>query len=66
MKSAGEKRGYLVLVDLGLRIRNVCRIKWEGRQGRGRLEIVYEAGRWFALVSIEVGVEPPKSNKEVM
>jgi putative transposase len=37
------------------------RIRWEGKQGR--LEIIYVNGRWFALVSIEVGVDPPKSNK---
>jgi transposase len=28
----------------------------------GRLEIIYEAGRWFAYIPIEVGVDPPKSN----
>jgi len=44
-----------------LRIRYVGRIKWEGKQGR--LEIIYEAGEWFAHLPIEVGVEPPKSNK---
>jgi hypothetical protein len=29
----------------------------------GRLEIIYEAGRRFALVSIEVGRESSKSDK---
>ncbi|MDT7889375.1 MAG: hypothetical protein RQ885_10440 [Desulfurococcales archaeon] len=29
---------------------------------RGKLEIVYEARRWFALVPIEVSMNPPKSN----
>jgi putative transposase len=33
-----------------------------GRKKQGRLEIIYEAGRWFALVPIEVGVEPARSN----
>jgi putative transposase len=45
-----------------LRIRFAGRIRWEGRQGR--LEIVYVNGRWFAYVPIEVGREPPKSNKK--
>ena len=53
--------GYLVLVDFDLRIRYVGRIRWEGK--KGRLEIIYEAGRWLALVTIEVGLDPPKSNK---
>ncbi len=44
-----------------MRIRYAGGIKWEGRQGR--LEIVYEAGRWFALITIEVGADPPKSNR---
>jgi transposase len=44
-----------------LRIRYASRIRWEGKQGR--LEIIYVNGRWFALVPIEVGVDPPKSNK---
>ena len=44
-----------------MRIRYAGRIRWEGKQGR--LEIIYVNGRWFALVPIEVGVDPPKSNK---
>jgi putative transposase len=56
-----EGEGYLVLVDFGLRIRYAGRIRWEGKQGR--LEIIYVNGRWFALVPIEVDVDPPKSNK---
>jgi putative transposase len=56
--SGGE--GYIVLEDFDLRIRYVGRIRWEGKQGR--LEIIYVNGRWFALVPIEVGVDPPKSN----
>jgi len=50
----------LVLMDFGLRIRYVGRIRWEGKQER--LEIIYKAGRRFALIPIEVGREPPKSN----
>jgi putative transposase len=61
LESVNEGEGYLVLVDFGLGIRYVGRIRWEGKQGR--LEIIYVNGRWFALVPIEVGVEPPKSNK---
>jgi putative transposase len=34
-----------------------------GRVSRG-VEIIYVNGRWFALVPIEVGVDPPKSNKK--
>jgi putative transposase len=56
-----EGEGYLVLVDFGLRIRYAGRIRWEGKQGR--LEIIYVNGRWFAHLPIEVGVDPPKSNK---
>jgi putative transposase len=55
-----ENEGYIVLEDFDLRVRYVGRIRWEGRQGR--LEIIYVNGRWFALVPIEVGVDPPKSN----
>ena len=55
-----KNEGYIVLEDFDLRIRYVGRIRWEGKQGR--LEIIYVNGRWFALVPIEVGVEPPKSN----
>ena len=29
---------------------------------QGRLEMVYEAGRWQAYIPIEVGVEPARSN----
>jgi putative transposase len=56
-----EGEGYLVLKDFNLRIRYVGRIRWEGKQGR--LEIIYVNGRWFAHIPIEVGVDPPKSNK---
>jgi len=61
LEPTNEGEGYLVLKDFNLRIRYVGRIRWEGKQGR--LEIIYVNGRWFALVPIEVGVEPPKSNK---
>jgi len=44
-----------------MRIRYAGRIRWEGKQGR--LEIIYVNDRWFALVPIEVGREPPKFNK---
>jgi hypothetical protein len=33
-----------------------------GRVGR-ELEIIYDAGRWQAHIPVEVGEEPPKSNK---
>jgi hypothetical protein len=51
----------VALKDFNLRIRYAGRIRWEGK--RGRLEIIYVNGRLFALVPIEVGVDPPKSNK---
>jgi putative transposase len=57
-----EGEGYLVLKDFNPRIRYAGRIRWEGKQGR--LEIIYVNGRWFALVPIEVDVDPPKSNKK--
>ena len=60
LEPINEGEGYLVLVDFGLRIRYIGRIRWEGKQGR--LEIIYDAGKWFALVPIEVGVDPPKSS----
>jgi putative transposase len=56
-----EDEGYIVLEDFDLRVRYVGRIRWEGKQGR--LEIIYVNGRWFAHIPIEVGVDPPKSNK---
>jgi putative transposase len=56
-----ENEGYIVFEDFDLRIRYVGRIRWEGKQGR--FEIIYVNGRWFALVSMEVGVDLPKSNK---
>jgi putative transposase len=61
LEPINEGEGYLVLVDFGLRIRYAGRIRWEGKQGR--LEIIYESGRWQAYIPIEVGVEPPKSNR---
>jgi len=60
LEPTNEGEGRLVLKDFKLSIRYVGRIRWEGRQGR--LEIIYEAGRWFAYTPIEVGVDPPKSN----
>jgi len=60
LEPVNEGEGRLVLKDFKLNIRYVGRIKWEGKQGR--LEIIYEAGRWFAYIPIEVGVDPPKSN----
>jgi putative transposase len=62
LEPVDENGGYLVLEDFGLRIRFAGRIKWEGKQGR--LEIVYVNGRWYAYVPIEVGREPPKSNRK--
>jgi putative transposase len=56
-----KNEGYIVLEDFDLRVRYVGRIRWEGKQGR--LEIIYVNGRWFAHIPIEVGVDPPKSNK---
>jgi len=61
LEPINEGEGYLVLKDFNLKIRYVGRIRWEGKQGR--LEIIYVNGRWFAHIPIEVGVEPPKSNK---
>jgi putative transposase len=61
LEPINEGKGYLVLKDFNLKIRYAGIIRWEGKQGR--LEILYVNGRWFALVPIEVGVEPPKSNK---
>jgi putative transposase len=58
LEPISENEGYMVLEDFDLRIRYVGRIRWEGKQGR--LEIIYVNGRWFALVPIEVGVDPPK------
>jgi putative transposase len=60
LEPTNKGEGRLILKDFKLRIRYVGRIRWEGKQGR--LEIIYEAGRWFAYISIEVGVEPSKSN----
>ena len=60
LEPISKNEGYIVLEDFDLRIRYVGRIRWEGKQGR--LEIIYVNGRWFALVPIEVGVDPPKSN----
>ncbi|MDT7889952.1 MAG: transposase, partial [Desulfurococcales archaeon] len=61
LEPISEDEGYIVLEDFDLRIRYTGRIRWEGKQGR--LEIIYEAGRWQAYIPIEVGVEPPKSNR---
>jgi putative transposase len=60
LEPISEDEGYIVLEGFDLRVRYVGRIRWEGKQGR--LDIIYVNGRWFALVPIEVGVEPPKSN----
>ena len=60
LEPVNEGEGRLVLKDFKLSIRYVGRIRWEGRQGR--LEIIYEAGRWFVYIPIEVGVKPSKSN----
>jgi putative transposase len=60
LEPISENEGYIVLEDFDLRIRYAGRIRWEGKQGR--LEIIYVNGRWFALVPIEVGIDPPKSN----
>jgi putative transposase len=60
LEPTNEGEGRLVLKDFKLSIRYVGRIRWEGKQGR--LEIIYEAGRWFAYIPIEVGEKPSKSN----
>ena len=60
LEPTNEGEGRLVLKDFKLNIRYAGRIKWEGKQGR--LEIIYEAGRWFAYIPIEVGEKPSKSN----
>jgi putative transposase len=61
LEPISEDEGYIVLEDFDLRIRYAGRIRWERKQGR--LEIIYVNGRWFAHLPIEVGVDPPKSNK---
>jgi putative transposase len=60
LEPVNKGEGRLVLKDFKLNIRYVGRIKWEGKQGR--LEIIYEAGRWFVYIPIEVGEKPSKSN----
>jgi len=60
LEPTNKGEGRLILKDFKLSIRYAGRIKWEGKQGR--LEIIYEANRWFAYIPIEVGVEPSKSN----
>jgi putative transposase len=60
LEPTDKGEGRLVLKDFKLNIRYVGRIRWEGEQGR--LEIIYEANRWFVYIPIEVGVDPPKSN----
>ncbi len=60
LEPISDGEGRLILKDFKLNIRYVGRIRWEGKQGR--LEIIYEAGRWFAYIPIEVGVDPSKSN----
>jgi len=60
LEPVDESEGRLVLKDFKLNIRYVGRVRWEGKQGR--LEIIYETGRWFAYISIEVGEKPSKSN----
>jgi putative transposase len=61
LEPISEDEGYIVLEDFDLRIRYAGRIRWEGKQGR--LEIIYVNGRWQAHIPIEIGVDPPKSNK---
>jgi len=60
LEPISEDEGYIVPEDFDLKIRYVGRIRWERKQGG--LEIIYVNSRWFALVPIEVGVDPPKSN----
>jgi putative transposase len=60
LEPISDGEGRLILKDFKLSIRYVGRIKWEGKQGR--LEIIYEADRWFAYIPIEVGEKPSKSN----
>jgi putative transposase len=48
LEPISENEGYIVLEDFDLKIKYVGRIRWEGKQGR--LEIVYEAGRWQAYI----------------
>jgi len=62
LEPINKGEGRLILKDFKLSIRYVGRIKWEGKQGR--LEIIYEAGRWFAYIPIEVGEKPSKSNPQ--
>jgi len=60
LEPTNEGEGRLILKDFKLSIRYAGRIKWEGKQGR--LEIIYEAGRWFVYIPIEVGEKSSKSN----
>jgi len=60
LEPTNEGEGRLILKDFKLSIRYAGRIKWEGKQGR--LEIIYEVGRWFAYIPIEVGEKSSKSN----
>ncbi|ACB39387.1 Protein of unknown function DUF1225 [Pyrobaculum neutrophilum V24Sta] len=57
-----DGEGYIVLKDFGMRVRYAGVIKWSGKQGR--LEIVYERGRWFAYLTVEVG-KPAKPRQYV-
>jgi putative transposase len=60
LEPISDGEGRLILKDFKLSIRYVGRIRWEGKQGR--LEIIYEANRWFAYIPIEVGEKSSKSN----
>jgi putative transposase len=62
LEPISDGEGRLILKDFKLSIRYAGRIKWEGKQGR--LEIIYEAGRWFAYIPIEVGEKSSKSNPQ--
>jgi len=57
--NAGE--GYIeITIARGrkIRIKYAGKLRWAGKQGR--MLIIKEAGRWFAYIPVEVGVEAPK------
>lgn len=59
-----EKRHVIVLKDFHMEIEFVGRLKWYGKQGR--LEIIYDdtTNKWYAHISVEVGVEESKTGKK--
>ncbi|WP_240938762.1 transposase [Metallosphaera hakonensis] len=56
-----EESHKIVLKDF-MEINFVGRLRWYGKQGR--LEIIYDEGKWYAHVPVEVGVETTKRGKQ--